>query len=46
MSEFALRIGIDCIVTRNLKDCTKSPVQIYVPDALLKLIEAKNNEEE
>lgn len=45
MAESALRSGIDCIVTRNLKDYTKSPVQIYTPDALLKLIEAEKEEE-
>lgn len=45
MSESALRSGIDCIVTRNLKDYTKSPVQILSPNAFLERIETENEEE-
>lgn len=31
MAETALRTGMDCIVTRNIKDYSKSPVPIYQP---------------
>jgi len=31
MVESALRAGMDCIVTRNIKDYAKAPVPIYTP---------------
>ena len=37
--ETALRSEVDCIVTRNLRDFTKSPVPVYEPKAFLKLLE-------
>lgn len=45
MSETALRCGVDCIVTRNLKDYEKAPVQIYSPSVFLALIEEDTEEE-
>ncbi len=45
MSETALRCGMDCIVTRNLRDYEKAPVQVYSPSAFLTQIE-ENTEEE
>lgn len=39
MVESALRGGIDCIVTRNLKDYPKSPIQVYSPSGFLAQIE-------
>lgn len=45
MSETALRCGVDCIVTRNLRDYEKSPVQVYSPSAFLTAIEEDTREE-
>lgn len=45
MSETALRCGVDCIVTRNLRDYEKSPVQVYSPSAFLTMIEEDTGEE-
>ena len=39
MVESAVRSGVDCIVTRNIKDYSKSPVPVYLPSNFLKLIE-------
>ena len=39
MVESAVRTGVDCIVTRNIKDYNQSPVPIYLPSDFLKLIE-------
>ena len=39
MVESAVRSGVDCIVTRNIKDYSKSPVPVYLPSDFLKLIE-------
>lgn len=39
MVETALRSEVDCIVTRNLRDFTKSPVPVYEPKAFLKPLE-------
>ena len=36
MIETALRSGIDCIVTRNAKDYSLAPLQIYSPSDFLK----------
>ena len=41
MVESAVRAGIDCIVSRNLKDYSKSTVPVYSPAEFLKLIEAQ-----
>lgn len=45
MSETALRCGMDCIVTRNLKDYEKSPVQVCSPSAFLEQLNEDNQEE-
>lgn len=37
MVETALRCGMDCIVTRNVKDYEKSRIKIYHPAEFLKL---------
>ena len=39
MVETALRSEVDCIVTRNPRDFTKSPVPVYEPKAFRKLLE-------
>lgn len=39
MIETAIREEVDCIVTRNLKDYSKSPVPVYSPSEFLSLIE-------
>lgn len=39
MIETALRSGIDCIVTRNIKDYQKAPVPVYTPDDFIKLLQ-------
>ena len=39
MTETALRCGMDCIVTRNLRDYGKSPVPVYAPSTFLARIE-------
>lgn len=44
MAESAVRSGIDCIVTRNLRDYTKSSVPIYSPSDFLKLLEADTDD--
>lgn len=38
MVESALRSGIDCIVTRNIKDYIYSSLPVYLPSDFLKLI--------
>lgn len=45
MVETAIRSEMDCIVTRNVKDYTKSSVKVYEPSALFKLLEAENETE-
>ena len=35
MVETALRCGMDCIVTRNVKDYEKSLINVYQPDEFL-----------
>lgn len=45
MVESALRSGVDCIVTRNLKDYENSPVPVYSPSAFLEQLEAEAEEE-
>jgi len=38
MVETALRTEMDCIVTRNIKDYSKSPVPVYSPSEFLTLL--------
>ena len=38
MIESALRDEIDCIVTRNERDYTKSPVKVYTPKQFIELL--------
>lgn len=45
MIETAIRSEMDCIVTRNIKDYTKSAIKVYEPSAFLKLLEAENEKE-
>jgi len=40
MVEAALRVHMDCIVTRNIKDYTKSPVLIYAPADFLQQLKS------
>ena len=39
MIETAMREDADCIVTRNIKDYSKSPVPVYDPAEFLRLLE-------
>ncbi len=39
MAETALRTGMDCIVTRNIKDYVKSPTAVYTPKDFLDSLE-------
>lgn len=45
MVETAIRSGMDCIVTRNVKDYMKSSVKVCEPSALLKILEEENETE-
>lgn len=38
MIESAMRTGMDCIVTRNLKDYEKAPLPVYSPNDFLILL--------
>lgn len=38
MVESAIRSGMDCIVTRNLKDYVKAPLPVYSPSDFLNLL--------
>lgn len=40
MIETALRCKIDCIVTRNMQDFKKSPLDIYSPQEFLNLLQS------
>lgn len=39
MIETAIRSNVDCIVTRNTKDYSKSPVTVCTPDQFLDVLE-------
>ena len=39
MIETAVRAGADCIVTRNARDYTHSPLPVYAPDAFVRLFD-------
>ena len=45
MVETAIRSEMDCIVTRNVKDYTKSSVKVYEPSTFLKLLEVERETE-
>lgn len=45
MVETAIRSEMDCIVTRNVKDYSKSSVMVYEPTAFLNLLEVENDTE-
>ena len=45
MVETAIRSEMDCIVTRNVKDYTKSSVKVCEPSVFLKLLEKENETE-
>lgn len=38
MIETAIRSNMDCIITRNTKDYSKSPVPVYAPQHFLELL--------
>lgn len=42
MSETAIRINADCIVTKNKKDYLKSPVPVFLSDDFIKKVEQEN----
>ncbi len=42
MAETAIRSEMDCIVTRNVKDYSKTSIRVYEPSAFLKLLEVEN----
>lgn len=42
MIETALREGCDCIVTRNIKDYSKSSLPVYPPERFLQLLSSQN----
>lgn len=39
MIETAMRTGVDCIVTRNTRDYSKSPITVYSPGEFIKKLE-------
>lgn len=41
MVETAIRSEMDCIVTRNVRDYSKSPIRVYEPSAFLKVLDAE-----
>ncbi len=45
MIETAVRSGVDCIVTRNVKDYSKSPIPVYSPESFIELL-SKTGEED
>ena len=42
MVETAIRSGMDCIVSRNVKDYAKSSIPVYEPSSFLSILEAEN----
>lgn len=46
MIETAIRSRMDCIVTRNTKDYTKSLIPVYTPGQFMELLKQENDEEE
>lgn len=45
MIETALRSGMDCIVTRNIKDYKNSSVPVFSPEKFLEKLAEENNEQ-
>ena len=43
MVETAIRSNMDCIVTRNIKDYSKSPIPIYKPEEFLTVLEQQTD---
>lgn len=43
MVETAIRSGMDCIITRNVKDYEKSNIDIYTPKEFISLLGENNN---
>lgn len=43
MIETALRTEVDCIVTRNTRDYSKSPVTVYMPKEFIKQLEEEQD---
>ena len=44
MVETALRCGMDCIITRNVKDYEKSQIEIYQPNEFLEFFHQREIE--
>ena len=44
MIETAVRSGSDCIITRNTKDYSRSPIPVYTPAEFIHLLTELNNE--
>ncbi len=42
MIETAIRTEVDCIVTRNTDDFSKSPIPVYTPEQFLKRLEEES----
>ena len=42
MIETAVRYKVDCIVTRNTKDYSKSSIHVYTPEEFIKLLVSTN----
>ena len=45
MVETAVRSGMDCIVTRNIKDYVKAPIKVCDPASFLEILEMENEKE-
>ncbi len=43
MIEASIRANMDCIITRNKKDYTLSPIPVYSPSEFIMLVEANAN---
>jgi len=42
MAETALRSGMDCIITRNLKDYSSASIPVYLPADFIKSLDSTN----
>ena len=43
MIETAVRSGMDCIITRNVKDYENSKISVYTPDEFIALLETEKD---
>lgn len=44
MIESAVRYGVDCIVTRNMKDYSKSSIPVFAPEEFISLLINRDEE--